>query len=145
MKGDAFAPRNPKALKIDYVKRPPMFAVTATHSARTWLIDPRAPKVDPPEHILVLRERGKDLVAKAAAEGMISTGAAMHVSEAEMTGDAAGMSVSETLQPVGTEASAPGMQQPGEAGASVSGTQQSGESKMSAPHTDGDKEVTARG
>ena len=58
VKGDAFAPRNPKALKIDFVKRPPMFEVTATHKARTWLLDPRSPKVDPPSHIRNLREKG---------------------------------------------------------------------------------------
>ena len=58
IKGDAFAPRNPKALKIDFVKRPPFFEVTPTHKARTWLLDPRAPKVDPPEHIRTLREKG---------------------------------------------------------------------------------------
>ena len=56
--GDAFAPRNPQALKIDFVERPPFFQVTPTHKARTWLLDPRAPKVDPPAHILQLREQG---------------------------------------------------------------------------------------
>ena len=44
--GDAFAPRNPNALKIDFVKRPPMFRVSETHSARTWLLDSRAPKTE---------------------------------------------------------------------------------------------------
>ncbi len=58
VKGDAFAPRNPWALKIDFFKRPPYFDVTDTHRARTWLLDPRAPKVEPPEHIRQLRERG---------------------------------------------------------------------------------------
>ena len=58
VKGDAFAPRNPKALKIDFMERPPFFEVTATHKARTWLLDPRAPKVEPPEHIRTLREKG---------------------------------------------------------------------------------------
>ena len=58
VKGDAFAPRNPKALKIDFLERPPFFEVTATHKARTWLLDPRAPKVEPPEHIRTLREKG---------------------------------------------------------------------------------------
>ncbi len=58
VKGDAFAPRNPWALKIDYLKRPPYFQVSETHKARTWLLDPRAPKVDPPEHIRQLREKG---------------------------------------------------------------------------------------
>ena len=48
--GDAFAPRNPQALKIDFVKRPPYFTVSPTHKAKTWLLDPRAPKVEmPPE------------------------------------------------------------------------------------------------
>ncbi len=46
--GDAFAPRNPHALKIDFEKRPPYFEVTPTHKARTWLLDPKAPKVEPP-------------------------------------------------------------------------------------------------
>ena len=58
VKGDAFAPRNPQALKIDFVKRPPYFEVSPTHKARTWLLDPRAPKVDPPAHILELRKQG---------------------------------------------------------------------------------------
>lgn len=56
IKGDAFAPRNPHALKIDFVERPPYFAVSKTHEARTWLLDPRAPKVEPPEIIKKLRE-----------------------------------------------------------------------------------------
>lgn len=64
VRGDAFAPRNPRALKIDFVKRPPMLAVSPTHSARTWLLDPRAPKVEPPEHIRALRERGRALKNK---------------------------------------------------------------------------------
>ncbi len=54
--GDAFAPRNPRALKIDFVKRPPYFEVSPTHRARTWLLDPRAPKVDPPDIIGQLRK-----------------------------------------------------------------------------------------
>ena len=58
VKGDAFAPRNPQALKIDFVERPPFFEVSPTHKARTWLLDPRAPHVDPPAHILELRKQG---------------------------------------------------------------------------------------
>ncbi len=46
--GDAFAPRNPWALEIDYEQSPPMFRVTDTHFAATWLLDPRAPKITPP-------------------------------------------------------------------------------------------------
>ena len=59
--GDAFAPRNPQALKIDFELRPPYFDVSPTHRARTWLLDPRAPRVEPPEHIRVLREQGVKL------------------------------------------------------------------------------------
>lgn len=51
IKGDAFAPRNPRALQIDFVKEPPYFEVSGTHKAKTWLLDPRAPKVEPPEAI----------------------------------------------------------------------------------------------
>jgi oligopeptide transport system ATP-binding protein len=50
VKGDAFAPRNIYALKIDERAEPPMFQVSPTHYAATWLLDPRAPKVEmPPE------------------------------------------------------------------------------------------------
>ncbi len=49
--GDAFAPRNPYCLKIDTVKEPPMFRVSETHFAKTWLLDERAPKVEKPEII----------------------------------------------------------------------------------------------
>lgn len=46
--GDAFAYRNEYALAIDYEKMPPMFRVTDTHYAATWLLDERAPKIVPP-------------------------------------------------------------------------------------------------
>ena len=55
IKGDAFAPRNPQALKIDYMLQPPYFEVTPTHKAKTWLLDPRAPKVEPPAAIRNLK------------------------------------------------------------------------------------------
>ncbi|TCU77396.1 oligopeptide transport system ATP-binding protein [Tissierella praeacuta] len=57
IKGDAFAPRNPKALKIDFIEKPPYFDVSSTHKAKTWLLDPRAPKVNPPESIKILRQQ----------------------------------------------------------------------------------------
>ncbi|TDT50268.1 ABC transporter ATP-binding protein [Fonticella tunisiensis] len=57
IRGDAFAPRNPRALKIDFELRPPYFSVSPTHRAKTWLLDPRAPKVEPPEAIKKLREQ----------------------------------------------------------------------------------------
>ena len=46
LKGDAFAPRNEFALAIDYDMQPPMFKVSETHYAATWLLHPQAPKVD---------------------------------------------------------------------------------------------------
>ena len=52
--GDAFAARNPDALKADYLYRPPFFEITPTHKARTWLLDPRAPRFAPPEVIVKL-------------------------------------------------------------------------------------------
>ena len=54
--GDAFAPRNPQALEVDFVARPPYFEVSPTHKARTWLLDPRAPKIEPPVIIKNLRD-----------------------------------------------------------------------------------------
>ena len=47
-KGDAFAERNVYAMRIDYEKEPPMFRITDTHYAATWLLDERAPKVKVP-------------------------------------------------------------------------------------------------
>ena len=58
IRGDAFAPRNPQALKIDFVRRPPYFTVSPTHKAKTWLLDPRAPKIEPPTAVKMLREEG---------------------------------------------------------------------------------------
>lgn len=55
IKGDAFAPRNPQALAIDFEEQPPYFDISPTHKARTWLLDPRAPKVEPPEHLKQMR------------------------------------------------------------------------------------------
>ena len=46
--GDAFACRNEYALEIDYHQQPPMFQISDTHYAATWLLDPRAPKVESP-------------------------------------------------------------------------------------------------
>lgn len=61
IQGDAFAPRNPNALVVDFKARPPYFEVTSTHKARTWLLDPRAPKIEPPAHIKRLQEEGTHL------------------------------------------------------------------------------------
>ena len=50
-KGDAFAPRNEYAMQIDLEEEPPMFKVSDTHYAATWLLHPDAPKVEPPEAV----------------------------------------------------------------------------------------------
>ena len=48
-KGDAFAARSRYAMNIDYRQEPPMFKVSDTHYAATWLLDPHAPKVEMPK------------------------------------------------------------------------------------------------
>ena len=59
-KGDAFAPRNKHALAIDFVKEPPFFSISETHKAKTWYLDPRAPKIEQPESIRRLREKMRE-------------------------------------------------------------------------------------
>ena len=60
--GDAFAERNKYALEIDFEEEPPMFQVSETHSAATWLLHPNAPKVELPK---IITER----IAKMKAQG----------------------------------------------------------------------------
>ena len=50
-KGDAFAPRNKFAMKIDEKEAPPMFKISETHFAATWLLHPDAPKVELPAEL----------------------------------------------------------------------------------------------
>ena len=57
IKGDAFAERNRYAMKIDFEMEPPMFQVSETHFAKTWLLDPRSPKVERPSIISEIPER----------------------------------------------------------------------------------------
>lgn len=52
--GDAFAERNPWPLQVDFEKEPPMFRISDTHYAATWLLHPGAPKVERP-HVLERR------------------------------------------------------------------------------------------
>lgn len=59
VKGDAFAPRNKQALAIDFEEEPPFFKITDTHSAKTWYLDPRAPKIEQPKSIQKLRANMK--------------------------------------------------------------------------------------
>ena len=56
-KGDAFAPRNRQALAIDFEEEPPYFEVSETHKAKTWYLDPRAPKIEPPKSVQQLRQK----------------------------------------------------------------------------------------
>ena len=63
--GDAFAARNKYALKIDYEQQPPMFKVSDTHYAATWLLHPDAPKVEPPRIVTERIERMKKLEAQS--------------------------------------------------------------------------------
>ena len=58
-KGDAFVDRNEFALNIDDRVEPPMFQITDTHYAATWLLDPRAPKVEMPPELQARIERMK--------------------------------------------------------------------------------------
>ena len=57
--GDAFAPRNRFALEVDDKADPPMFMISETHYAATWLLDPRAPKVEMPAELHARIERMK--------------------------------------------------------------------------------------
>ena len=63
-KGDAFAARNEFALAIDYEQDPPMFKVSDTHYAKTWLMHPDAPQVAMPE---IVAKRIRSFEAKEAA------------------------------------------------------------------------------
>ena len=67
-KGDAFAARNKYALRIDFEEQPPMFEVSDTHTAATWLLHPDAPKVDIPKTIKDRIERMKNRRDEADAE-----------------------------------------------------------------------------
>ena len=58
-KGDAFAARNKYALDIDFEIEPPLFEITPTHCAATWLLHPNAPKVEMPALIKARIERMK--------------------------------------------------------------------------------------
>lgn len=59
-KGDAFAARNKYAMKIDFEREPPLFKISETHYAATWLLHPMAPKVEPPSIILKRAKQAKE-------------------------------------------------------------------------------------
>lgn len=60
MPGDAFAPRNQFALKIDERAEPPMFRISDTHSAATWLLHENSPKVEMPPELAARIKRMKE-------------------------------------------------------------------------------------
>ena len=62
--GDAFAARNPFALKIDKKAEPPMFQISRTHFAATWLLHPDAPDIDMPRELKERIERSRKEAAK---------------------------------------------------------------------------------
>ena len=64
-KGDAFAERNKYAMKIDFELQPPMFKITDTHYAATWLLHPDAPKVEMPK---IITERIARMKSKRGVE-----------------------------------------------------------------------------
>ncbi|MCH5172091.1 MAG: ABC transporter ATP-binding protein [Erysipelotrichales bacterium] len=66
--GDAFAVRNKYAMRIDFLVEPPMFKISETHAAKTWLLDPRAPKVEKPSIIKNLSKRIKQVSSELQKE-----------------------------------------------------------------------------
>lgn len=62
-RGDAFAPRNKYAMKIDFELEPPLFQISKTHYAATWLLSPDAPRIEIPQDV-----REKAAVALASIE-----------------------------------------------------------------------------
>lgn len=62
--GDAFAPRSQYAMAIDFVKEPPAFEINDHHWAKTWLLDPRAPKVERPKSIQNLHAKMSAIYAE---------------------------------------------------------------------------------
>lgn len=67
-KGDAFAKRNKYALQIDFEQEPPMFRISDSHQAATWLLHPNAPKVDPPKAVLDRIARMKEKAVERGAD-----------------------------------------------------------------------------
>ena len=61
IRGDAFAPRNPDAMEIDFEEEPPEFQVSPTHFAKTWLLHPLAA-----EYAKTLAERDRQKREAAA-------------------------------------------------------------------------------
>lgn len=71
--GDAFARRSDYALQIDFEQEPPWYQVSDTHFVKSWLMDPQAPKVEPPEMVKQkLRPMPGDYAEPKRVEGLAS-------------------------------------------------------------------------
>jgi oligopeptide transport system ATP-binding protein len=68
--GDAFAPRNPYALAIDFKAAPPMFNVGGHHRVASWLCDPRAPEVHMPEQLVEKLKKMREDVGMTVSSEM---------------------------------------------------------------------------
>ena len=64
VEGDAFAPRNIYAMNIDFKQEPPMFKITGTHYAATWLLHEKAPRIHMPAE---LRKRIDQMLSESPA------------------------------------------------------------------------------
>ncbi len=74
-KGDAFAARNKYAMQIDFEEQPPVFEVSPTHWAATWLLHPNAPKVEPPAIVTDRIQRMQKAQAEREAKEAMKGGA----------------------------------------------------------------------
>ena len=61
--GDAFAPRNKRALKIDFIDEPPLTMVSDTHGAKTWYLDERCPEIPLPDELTNYKEKMESVYA----------------------------------------------------------------------------------
>lgn len=69
IKGDAFALRSDYAMKIDFEMEPPMFKVSDTHYAKTWLLHENAPKVEKPTILNNLHEKMQRITSEGGTYG----------------------------------------------------------------------------
>ncbi|MNI52205.1 Oligopeptide transport ATP-binding protein OppD [compost metagenome] len=72
--GDLFAARNPYALTADIHAEPPMFQVSPTHWAATWLLDPRAPKAMLPSSIATRQQYFRERRINAVQQTILTGG-----------------------------------------------------------------------
>ncbi len=70
-KGDAFAPRNKYAIKLDFEEQPPLFKITDSHKAATWLLHPDAPNIPIPDDV-VRKIKNASKAIKNKKEGKIN-------------------------------------------------------------------------